>query len=129
MTAKMRRLRKSRARQKAAGLLDSILDKKAATSANVEVERIVAFQREFSSLAALQRHTEKSLALQKELEKALASQNALGDTARLEEERKRQVFLRLRDENYAASLRLEGFDAIADDAVTTLDALRNKYAR
>lgn len=100
-----------------------------AQAASREIRGIVAFQRAFSSIAELQRHTEKALAFQREIDKARALQDLHAGLDKPELERKRQAFLSLRDENYIASLRLEGFDVNAGATPTTLDALRNKYAR
>jgi hypothetical protein len=100
-----------------------------AQAASREIGDIIAFQREFSSIAELQRHTEKALAFQREIDKARALQDLHAGLDKPELERKRQAFLSLRDENYIASLRLEGFDVNVGAAPTTLEALRSKYAR
>lgn len=42
---------------------------------------------------------------------------------------KRQVFVKLRHENYMASLRLEGLEASKGEAPPTLAALKAKYVR
>jgi len=47
----------------------------------------------------------------------------------LTEEMKRQAFLRLRNENYVASLRLEGLSVAEEGTLMTLAALKQKYAR
>ncbi|WP_371867549.1 YhfG family protein [Duganella guangzhouensis] len=42
---------------------------------------------------------------------------------------KRQAFLRLRNENYVASLKLEGLSAVVEGPLMTLAELKEKYAR
>ena len=113
MSIKMRKLKRMRAkRHMGASHLAHHVDK-----------------REFSGIAELQRHMEKAAAFQREIDTALAWKDQSDALTKLELERKRQAFLRLRDENYIASLRLEGFDVASDNASTTLEALRKKYAR
>lgn len=47
----------------------------------------------------------------------------------LTDEMKRQAFLRLRNENYMASLKLEGLSVAEEGTLMTLAALKQKYAR
>ncbi|WP_147328024.1 MULTISPECIES: YhfG family protein [unclassified Duganella] len=110
MSAKMRKLRKSGSSQSAE-------------------DGIVVSQREFSSVAIFQRYTEKVLAFQQEVDKVAPFRLEVDATTKLTDEMKRQVFIKLRDENYMASLRLEGFSVDSDDAPVTLEALRSKYVR
>ncbi len=90
---------------------------------------IVAFQREFSSIDQFQKHTEKALAFQQEVDRAAAFRLEVDAATKLTDEMKRQVFIKLRDENYLASLRLEGFDVRSDNTPVTLEELRSKYVR
>lgn len=65
----------------------------------------------------------------RKLRKLDCNQQTVGAAIELTDEIKRQIFIKLRDENYLASLRLEGFDVDSDHAPVTLEALRSKYVR
>lgn len=99
------------------------------TTIQQEVENVLSLQRHPSGIDQFQRHLEKSLAFQREIERAIASSNEIDSITKLTGEMKRQAFLEVRAENYAASLRLEGLDVQPDPAMTTLASLRDKYAR
>lgn len=78
---------------------------------------------------SLRHYEEKVDAFQLEITRA-ATANAERDiVAQVREIQKASAFMRLRDENYAASLRLEGLDPVPHSALTTLSALHAKYAR
>lgn len=92
-------------------------------------EGTIVSRREFSSVAAFQRHTEKAMAFQREVDKAAPFRLDVDAATNLTDEMKRQVFIKLRDKNYLASLRLEGHNVDSDCTPVTLEALRSKYVR
>ncbi|MFZ3289438.1 MAG: YhfG family protein [Telluria sp.] len=94
-----------------------------------DVETVIAFEREFGSLTAFHRHLEKASAFQKELDQATALKSAIDVIPRVADEMKRKVFVEMRDENYRASLRLEGLHPGQTTSLTTLAALKAKYVR
>lgn len=93
-----------------------------------EFEKIRAFEREFSSLNDFERHFEKANAFQKEVDRAKDLLSSLEQMSKRNDLLKAQAFLRARDENYLASLHLEGLDA-RGEFPTTLADLKAKYAR
>ncbi|WP_217432039.1 YhfG family protein [Duganella vulcania] len=94
-----------------------------------KLKKLRGKQQEAANGSESQRHTEKALAFQQEIDRAAEFRLDIDAATKLTDEMKRQVFIKLREENYVASLRLEGFDVRSDAVPLTLEALRSKYAR
>ena len=111
--------------------------KKALTYAG-EVERNVAitydateinaFRSVFNSLQEFKNYVEKASAFQKELDKAAKLKKEADNKTKLVDEVKRQIFTRMREQNYRASLKLEGLEPDFDAGANTLESIRAKYA-
>lgn len=90
-----------------------------------EFERI---QKQIDSPEFHHHYNQKVNAFQHEVERALSA-NATRDIAtQAAEIKKADAFMRLREQNYAASLLLEGLHPAPHSALTTLTALHAKYA-
>jgi hypothetical protein len=104
---------------------------KLGVATNIQRDQVAlkAFQREFSDLTEFERHVEKAKAFQSELDLVTAYKSQHDTITNLTEVMKRQAFMDARNENYQASLRLEGFSADPDHKATTLAELKAKYVR
>jgi len=85
---------------------------------------VEAFSRKFDNYDAFDRHLMKAASLQKELDKALASNKA----NEIAEKIKSQLFSKMKEQNYRASLKLEGLSPSDDVKLNTLESIRSKYA-
>jgi hypothetical protein len=72
-------------------------------------------------------YLEKAKEYQEEIDRARKISRAVDCDYHLNEDLKRYVFSNIRDQNYRASLRLEGLHPTLDSAAETLQSLRTKY--
>jgi hypothetical protein len=98
------------------------------SSYQVEFEKIKAFRKTFDSMQQFDRYVEKASAFQKEIDRAAELKKGIDSQAKLVEDLKRHIFLKMKEQNYRASLKLEGLTPNSDVGLSTLESIRAKYA-
>jgi len=82
----------------------------------------------FSSVQDIDKYVGKATAFQKEIDRASKLKKEIDNHSPLADEIKRQVFTRMREQNYRASLKLEGLTPDSDGGGNSLESIRAKYA-